>query len=165
MRTKPIPNDVSDYFKYDPTSPTGLIRIKADSPNARINAPTGVVSAKGYFRVTHHNKSYPVHRIIYTLVHGPISTKDIIDHKDNNKSNNIITNLRLVTNAENQHNSITNKNPFGVKGLSKHPASKKWTGKISAYGQRYSFHSLIREEVEEWLKTKRKELHGDYCRH
>ncbi len=164
MRTKPIPHDVSSYFAYDPNSPSGLIRIKSDSPNAKLGV-TGHLSAQGYYRVTHHGKSYAAHRIIYVLCFGPITINDIVDHKDNNKLNNKKDNLRLVTNAENQHNSITNKNPFGIKGLSKHPASNKWTGKISAYGQRYSFHSLDRAEVEQWLITKRKELHGDYSRH
>ena len=164
MRAKPIPDDVSDYFVYDPSSPTGLVRIKSNSARGKLG-PTGYLSAQGYYQICHHGKNYPAHRVIYTLIHGPISTKAMVDHKDNDTTNNIITNLRLVTNSENQHNSISNKNPFGIKGLSKHPLSKKWTGKISAYGQKYTFHSLDRSEVEQWLIDKRIELHGDYARH
>ena len=163
MRSKPIPDDISDYFAYDPSSPTGLVRIKSDSPNTKLG-PTGYLTAQGYYRITHRYKSYAVHRIIYVLCFGPISINDMVDHKDNNRKNNNKSNLRLVTNSENQHNSVSNKSPFGVKGLSKHPLSKKWTGKISAYGQRYVFHSPDRGEVEQWLIQKRKELHGDYCR-
>ena len=163
-QAKPIPEDISEYFQYDPLSYSGLVRIKSDSPRGKCG-PTGYLSAKGYYYITHHNKTYMAHRVIYTLLKSPISTKTIVDHKDNNKKNNLIDNLRLVTNSENQFNSITNKNPFRIKGLSKHPLSKKWTGKISAYGQRYVFHHEDRNEVELWLINKRKELHGDYCRH
>ena len=160
---KPIPDNISEYFQYDPLSYSGLVRIKSDSPNSKLG-PTGVLSKQGYYRITHHNKGYAVHRVIYTLLKGTIGTKNIIDHIDNNKKNNLIDNLRLVTNSENQFNSISNKNPHGIKGLYKHPLSKKWTGKISAYGQRYVFHHEDRNEVELWLINKRKELHGDYSR-
>ena len=63
-----------------------------------------------------HNKikkSYMVHRVIYKFYNPEwditYTPDNQIDHFDNNKKNNNIENLRIVTNSENQQNIITTK--------------------------------------------------------
>lgn len=50
-----------------------------------------------------------VHRIVFETYNGKIPKGYEIDHIDTNKTNNIITNLRLVTRKENMANPITKK--------------------------------------------------------
>lgn len=49
------------------------------------------------------NKLYE-HRIIYEMHYGPVPEGMEIDHIDRNKENNLIENLRAVTQSENQWN-------------------------------------------------------------
>ena len=65
---------------------------------------------RGYKIIMINKKSYQYHRVIYKL-HNPdwviedISTKNFIDHIDQNKSNNDITNLRVVSHQQNLCNT------------------------------------------------------------
>lgn len=70
--------------------------------------------------------SYAVHRLVAEAFIPNIDIKPQVDHIDTNPSNNNITNLRWVTQSENQHNPITeerlrnhmismNKNKIGPK--------------------------------------------------
>ncbi|MBK9285072.1 MAG: HNH endonuclease [Sphingobacteriaceae bacterium] len=50
------------------------------------------------------------HRIIYQHVHGPIANALVVDHKDENKMNNRIENLQLLSHGENVKKSQVLKN-------------------------------------------------------
>ena len=57
-------------------------------------------------------KKFTVHRLLYqcfVLKDGEVMPK-FIDHKDCNRINNSISNLRPATREENQHNRLVNKN-------------------------------------------------------
>lgn len=79
------------------------------------NLPNG-----GYRRIKINNKCFYIHRIIWLMCtgkHVPINME--IDHKDNNRQNNKITNLRLATRNNNCWNySIQFVNTTGIKGVS-----------------------------------------------
>jgi hypothetical protein len=71
----------------------------------------------GYYVVGINAISYQVHRIIWKLVTGN-DPKEFIDHKDNNRMNNAIENLREASTLENPRNAIVSKNnKLGVKGV------------------------------------------------
>ena len=61
---------------------------------------------KGYLRVSIDYKTYPVHRVIWTLLNGEDPGPNQVDHIDRDKLNNSIENLRLVTNQINQYNRV-----------------------------------------------------------
>jgi hypothetical protein len=62
---------------------------------------------KGYrtiqFKVDGKIKTYKIHQLVAMsfLGHTPCGMSSIIDHIDNNKSNNNVSNLRIVSNREN----------------------------------------------------------------
>lgn len=89
----------------------------------------------GYIRVTLCNgkasKKYYYHRIVYKLCNpewdiNDTSSENQIDHFDNNKSNNKIENLRVVTNSGNAQNI-----PCG-KGYSWNKSKNMWRGRIKS---------------------------------
>lgn len=60
-------------------------------------------------KIDDKRKEVFVHRIIWETVYGPIPKGYVIDHIDEDKTNNKISNLRLVTHADNRRYYIEGK--------------------------------------------------------
>ena len=64
-------------------------------------------------------KDFLLHRLVYEAYNGSILEGMLIDHIDNDTTNNNIDNLRLATRSENQYNQKINKtNTSGYKNIS-----------------------------------------------
>lgn len=109
------------YLQYEENSPSGLVWINKTSPQHRLsnNSFAGTLNTKGYWLVGIGRRYYSCHRIIYSLCHKVIVPHDlVIDHIDRNKSNNIITNLRLTTSSINARNrGVRSDNKTSVTGV------------------------------------------------
>ena len=91
----------------------------------------------GYIRIYIKGKHYSAHKLVWETFNGKISEGMVIDHIDGNRSNNALSNLRLVSQAENMSNAQTN----GHKGQVK----------ISQYDKEGNFiakYSSIREAAQ-----------------
>lgn len=85
----------------------------------------------GYREIEIDNKKYKAHRLAWLYVHGEMP-KNLIDHIDNNRSNNKISNLREATYQTNSENYKTPKtNKSGVKNVSWYKKLNKWVVSIS----------------------------------
>ena len=98
-------NEMHTRFYYD----DGVLYYRENiSARARKNQPVGSYNnSSGYHRVRYNYKMYYTHRIIYAMHHNiELSEMDgmEVDHIDNDRSNNNIDNLRLITHQENQRN-------------------------------------------------------------
>ena len=72
------------------------------------NRYIGVPNERGYItlRLTDDNgveRNWKLHRLIWTAVNGEIPENMQVNHIDENKNNNSISNLNLMTNYENCH--------------------------------------------------------------
>jgi len=85
-------------------------------------------------------KNIYLHRVIYALANGPIPAGLYIDHIDGNKSNNLLSNLRLVTHQENLFNTK-------AKGYHWDSINKKWKAKI-VINRKNKFLGLYETEQE-----------------
>ena len=93
----------------------------------------GSVTKDGYLAVRFQRKLLMVHRVIWELVHGVIPEGMEVDHIDHNRTNNFITNLRLVSASDNQKNrSRRADNSSGVTGVHWNSRKKKWVAAIRA---------------------------------
>lgn len=98
--TKHMDFDIFDsYFVYDESSPS-FISKKCKDGSIK---PVGF-KASGYYKVNYNNSSYAAHRIVWLLHNQEIDTDSVVDHIDNDRTNNKISNLRLVSSSENSYN-------------------------------------------------------------
>ena len=80
-------------------------------------------------------KTHRIHRLVANAFLDNPDDKLCVDHKDNNKTNNNISNLRFATTKENsQNSSIRLDNTSGCKGISWNKKAKKWNAKITIDG-------------------------------
>lgn len=123
IRPKPIKQAYfNQLFYYCPISKTGL-RFKHDgkTPSCKgwrkAGDEAGGLTKSGYYSVRVDGENYMVHRIVWALNHGDLEY-GLIDHKDKNRSNNKIENLRLVTHSINcKNSSIKKHNKTGHIGI------------------------------------------------
>ena len=142
---------LKELFKYE----NGLlIRIVKTSNNTKVGDVVGTsTDTSGYATVKIDGANQMVHRMIWIYHNGAIEDKYIIDHKDRNKSNNKIENLRKVTKQENSFNS-------NAKGYYYHKKLKKWRAMIGIDGVRKSLGCFETEaEAKVAYQNAKKELH------
>jgi hypothetical protein len=143
-RELPSVEYLNECFAYD--SDMGLLSWKSERPDYHFKNKQAItawktkyggrvidkVSKSGYVKVAMNNTKYFAHRLIWKMVTNQDPIDFEIDHFDANKSNNRISNLRLATRNENQHNRpkiSTNKS--GFKGVCWDNNHSKWRATIS----------------------------------
>ena len=108
----------------------------------------GTASRDGYLVVRAGTKQPKVHRAIYAAFNGDIEDNMQIDHRDGDKQNNCIENLRELTGQENSRAYRNKKAGSSSKyrGVSWHKRDKRWISQIMVYGKSVTlgyFHSEI----------------------
>lgn len=135
-----------EYFEYDPESPSGLrwkvnrYRGKGNSLLVKAGDVAGGIrgcSKKSNYKrwvVGLNGKLHIVHRVIYCMYHGSLSSNYEVDHIDGNSLNNNIENLRVVTRETNRRNSKKQKNnKTGVTGVRTFICNKTGNVHIKAF--------------------------------
>lgn len=102
-----------------------------------IRKSVGSINSNGYLSICINGKRYLGHRLAWYLHYGEWPNKNL-DHDDNDRSNNRITNLRLATKSQNQCNRK-------AKGYSFHKSSGRYQARICVNGK---------EDYLGWFKTK-----------
>jgi hypothetical protein len=78
-----------------------------------------------------------IHRLVAEAFIPNPKTTNCVDHINNNKLNNNVSNLRWVSSTENNMNrSLSSKNTSGVKGVNWHKREQKWEARICVNGKR-----------------------------
>lgn len=95
---------------------------------------TNSINKKGYYRVGFSKdgiiKSHKVHILVAIAFLGHISNDLVVDHIDNDKSNNRLDNLQLITQRENSSKDQKNRTSERI-GVGWHKKNKKWISKIT----------------------------------
>lgn len=94
----------------------------------------GTVDGKGYLHVSVKKVFIRLHRLAWFLVKGAVPAQ--LDHRDNDKRNNRIGNLRPCTCRGNAGNaSVQKNNTSGYRGVSFNARSQKWHAQIKINGK------------------------------
>ena len=158
------PKDIKEIFNYT----NNELYWKTQPGSVKVYKPAGYINNHngGYRVIRINNVEYLAHRLIWCYHYGTWPTLTI-DHKDNNRSNNNIDNLREATFSEQRHNSkLRNDNTSGVKGISWHKSDKKWRANITINKKQIyigSFSTI--EEAEVKITAAREILHKKFANH
>lgn len=122
----------SKYFKYEDGKIYWIEKTNFHSHNIKIGQEAGAENGFGYKRVMVNGRHTMVHHIVWVMHNGTIPDGMEIDHKDHDRSNNRIENLRLVDRLINMKNkSIYKNNSTGACGVSLRKDSGKWRAIIT----------------------------------
>lgn len=94
---------ITDLTGYEPLKQNELYKINPTQGTIinRHNKLLGWDRGTGYKGICINNKPQYIHIIIYEHCNGPIKKGFVIDHIDNNKLNNSINNLQMITQSDN----------------------------------------------------------------
>ncbi len=85
------------------------------------------INSDGYLMIMINGKAYPAHRLAWLIVYGTMPD-GFIDHINRVRTDNRISNLRLVTHSENMQNrKIQKNNKSGYRGVSWDAKYGKWS--------------------------------------
>lgn len=124
----------------------------------------GTIASNGYRLIKIKGRVYLAHRILWAINYGEWPSKEL-DHINGDKLDNRISNLRMVTRAQNNWNVKKKKNnTSGYKGIFLHKKSGKWYSTIRHSGKRYhlGYFSNIEDAIKERKNAEHK-YHGQYC--
>jgi hypothetical protein len=153
---------IKDFPNYEVSS-FGNIRNKK---TGRILKPG--ITTHGYYKVILYKDRISFNKTIHKLVGESFLpnpyNKQCVDHIDNNKLNNNISNLRYCTQQENCMNrKIGSKNTSNYKGISYDNQRNKWRAGIKINGKEYNLGRF--DKIEDAINArvkKAKEIFGDY---
>lgn len=130
---KPTFEQIQDLLEFNPD--TGGLTWRASRGRVRAGTAAGTLDARGYVMVQALGRKFQAHRLAWLLSTGAWPTGEI-DHRDGNRANNRLDNLRDVShlvNLQNQRKAHAN-SASGFLGVS---ASRgRWLVQIRAAGKR-----------------------------
>lgn len=153
---------IAEFYFYDVE--TGNLIHRKNSNVRKAGLVAGSPNPFGYQKIGLKGKVYSAHRMVWILFHGEIPEGMCIDHINGNKSDNRISNLRLVTQKQNMENTrkpVTNIS--GYKGVSWWKSTSKWKAQISHGGKKYHIGLYeTKEEARDAYERKAKEFFTHY---
>ena len=123
--------EVKELLDYNPD--TGVFTWKVSRGGQEAGSVAGRINLKGYRIIGISGKDYRAHRLAYLYMTGNWP-KQQIDHKNGNRSDNRIDNLRDVSCRDNQNNCHTHRSGRLV-GATWHKSNKKWQAQIVINGK------------------------------
>ncbi len=124
---------LSEYLSCNPS--TGVLTwIKVPGKRSEVlGQQAGSVQKNGYRLITIEGIKYQAHKVVWWFVHGIYP--DELDHRNNQRDDNRLDNLRLCTRSQNNGNQgISSHNTTGFKGIRK-GYKGKYTASISQDGK------------------------------
>lgn len=130
MKKELTPAELRAWLSYDPE--TGAFHwIKKPNKRIRIGSVAGTVNRLGYVMIKLNGGLYSGHRLAWLHVHGRWPDFEV-DHRDLDRANNRIKNLRAATRDQNAWNTpAQSRNKLGVKGVRATKNGKRFAAAIS----------------------------------
>lgn len=149
-------------FEYD-KSTGNLIWKKDMSTRAKKGIVAGCIENSGYKSIRINRVSYQSHRLVWLHVYGnwPLG---LIDHKDGNRRNNKLDNLRDASsniNSQNIRSALKNNKTSGLLGVS--TQWNKWKAQIYFNGKKKYLGSFDTPELAHQAYLQAKRIHHEGC--
>ena len=147
---------VRELLDYDQA--TGLFNWRVDvARNRKAGQLAGSLSTQGYVVITINGRTYKAHRLAWVHFYGHWPTS-ILDHINQNRSDNRIVNLRLADPIINGKNRKPNKGREGLTGATFVQSRQRWVASIMVDKRRVHLGSFIthQEAVKAYAAAKEK---------
>lgn len=143
-------------WRQRPASSFGSFPAYASFLAKRCGCVAGSLKRDGYIHITIGGKAHAAHRLAWLHVtdNWPART---IDHINGNRSDNRLTNLREVSQAENNQNvRFKGLPPSGARGVSWVEGKKRWRATISVNGKvrHLGLHKTIEAAEAAYIRAK-----------
>jgi len=135
-------------------------------PSRGVNAgdKVGYTHPSGHRRFMYKRQGYFLHRIIWLMQYGDMPSE--IDHKDTNKLNNNIENLRIADNKNQQNVGLRFDNTTGSKNVYWHKPTNSWSVIVTAAKKRNFLGYFKDLELADLVATMaREKYHGAFANH
>lgn len=165
-KENPSTEKILSVLSYD--RETGLFYHKVSRGNKKAGSLAGSIETMedGYkrVRISIDGVFYLASRLAAQLIGLKFGPHDIIDHADNDPTNNSANNLRIASKAQNMHNSrMVTRNKCGIKGVTFDDKTGLYRGRVMFDGRSYSVgRSKSIDEIARQLAEKREQLHGEF---
>lgn len=154
--------ELRELLHYDPE--TGIFTAKVKRYRAVVGKPIGTVTSGGYVRMTIRRKVYLAHQLVWLYVHGEWP-KTKLDHKNNVRNDNRISNLRQADDSQNLFNKLNqSNNTSGYKGVRWDKRNNRWMVTIRSRGKDFfvgRFHD--KSEAAAAYKAAADAHHGEFA--
>lgn len=155
-------------FRYDRKG--ALVRIVRQGQRGQVGQSTLDIAPDkaGYVRVGVDGRQYLVHWLIWVFHRGDTNHPAELDHKDRNKGNNRIGNLRPANRGQNCQNSTKRRDGKTSRhvGVYHSKSEGKWKAQIQAGGVRWGLGTFATEEGALLARVAAaKKLHGQFSTH
>lgn len=133
-----------------------------------VGKEAGCLNEGGYISVKINHHRFLAHRLIYQICHNleELPKDMVVDHINSCKTDNSISNLRLVTHSQNSMNTKKlNKKSSEYKGVRRDTLQpNKWRASIYKEGKNYNL-GVYKTELEaaNAYQKAASELHGEYA--
>jgi hypothetical protein len=140
---------------------TGRFYWRASRGSAAAGTEAGNADRDGYRVICIAGVRHFAHRLAWLHVHGEHPSREI-DHRNGNRADNRIANLRESSRVQNARNA-TRRNPSGFKGVRRN--RRKWRAEICVNGRRIYLgnYSTAEQAAEAYDKAARL-YHGEFAR-
>lgn len=154
---------ISNYLDYSPE--TGIFVWKVKTKTSNVNDVAGNTNWRGYVSIWINAKPYYAHRLAWAFCNGSWPCGDI-DHINEDKSDNRISNLRVASRSENMFNRSSNKNnTSGIKGVVFCKATSKWRAQIMVDRKSINIGRFTtKEQAANAYLLKAKEIRGEFAK-
>jgi len=141
MKRKAFTSDqLKEILVYDPE--TGIFTRRKPWGSRKAGDIPGSISKHGYWQIGVFNQTYGAQVLAWLYFYGEWPSS-LVDHINQNKTDNRIDNLRLADYSVNAHNTVVRQtNTSGVKGVSLQSlrngkrVGKPWIASIMISGKR-----------------------------
>ena len=151
-----------ELFLYDPL--TGWFTYRVHRSQRRIGTRAGSPSGHGYRRLGFDYIKIYEHQAAWLYIYDEWPPE--VDHRDGDKSNNALANLRIATRTQNNFNSKREPGQSGLRGAYLDKRNLQWYSKIQIGGQVKYLGAFDSAEEAHQAFMKAVELHhGEFAFH
>ena len=163
----PLPPQAELRRRFDYDEATGRLIYKippGKNHPQRVGKPAGTKHSEGGWVVTVNYGHYLNCRLVWMHVYGEDPGELEVDHKDGDRSNDRLSNLRLATRAQQQWNvPKSSRNKSGYKGVIFYARTGRWRAYINEAGKsKHLGYFSTKEEAAAVYQQAAKNLHREF---